>query len=131
MELFENTVKLRGYLTSDPEVPTPEASVSDSHMLLILTLESGRENRQTGAWVVRTLNISVVCSGPDFAGITPDMQEGDYIEVDAEVDVLESNRPVVVGGERSVVIKEFQVIRALRVRKLELPQSGVDKGDDS
>ncbi len=66
MELFDNTVKLRGYLSSDPEVPTPERSVSDSHMLLILSFESGSDNKQTGAWVVRSLNVSVICSGPDL-----------------------------------------------------------------
>lgn len=131
MSLFENTVKLRGYLNNDPEVPSPEASVSDSHILLILTVESGSENQQTGAMDVRTLNISIVCSGPDFAGVTPDMQEGDYIEIDAEVDVLQSNRPVVAGGDRSVVIKEFQIIRALRIRKLELSSAEVDEGADS
>jgi len=131
MKLFENTVRLRGYLSSDPVVPSPDASVNDSHMLLTLLIESGKEDEDTGALVVKTLDINIVCSGPDFAGVTADMHELDYVEIDAEVDVLESNRPVVVGGDRSVVIKEFQVIRALRVRKLEFPQRGVDEGDDS
>ena len=127
MNLFENLVKLRGYLNGDPEVPAPDADIHSSHMLLILTVESGRADKETGAWMTRTLEIGVICAGPDFAGVTPDMQEGDYLEVEGEIDVLAADNLFMVRGEHIAAVTTQTAIRALRVRKL----SSSIQSDDS
>ncbi len=125
MNLFENSAKLRGYLSGDPEVPSPDVDITSSHMLLILTVESGRADKETGAWITRVLEIGIICDGPDFAGVTPDMQEDDYLEIEGEIDVLAANNLFLVRGEHIAAVTTQIVIRAVRVRKLSSPaQSG-------
>jgi hypothetical protein len=126
MNLFENSVKLRGYLSGDPEVPTPDADIHSSHMLLILTVESGRADKDTGAWITRALEIGVVCAGPDFAGVTPDMQADDYLEVEGEIDVLAADNLFLARDEHIAAVTTQTVIRAVRVRKLSSPAKGDD-----
>jgi hypothetical protein len=120
MKHFENIVRLRGYLSSDPLVPTPEATISSSHIMLTLHVESSTRSKKTSPWVVTTLNLSIICSGPDFAGVTLDMQIGDYVEIEGEIIIFDSDHPITVRGKVFPKVRNLMGIRAVLVRKLDL-----------
>ncbi len=130
MNLLENAIKLRGRISSDPVVSEVATIVNGSHTLLELSVEDSGLNRQNGAWGIRMVELTIVCPGPDFAGVTPDMRKGDYIQVVGELDVLSSVEPIVVKGNLLPAVKALLVIRALRVRGLECAASDAGQGEN-
>ena len=113
MTLFENTLKLRGFLGSDAEVPISDGIRWNSFAVLTVCVPVGVWKKQTSEWVTRTDRHRVICLGPFFCGLTRGMKRGDYVEIDGELQASES------GSE----------VYALSVRRLECPPVGVDEGD--
>jgi len=114
MTLFRNTVKLRGFLGRDAEVPTTNDVHWDSFSVLIVCVATGVWRKKTGEWISRTEWHRVICRGPFFCGLTRGMKRGDYVEVEGELRASESASEVY----------------ALSVHRLECPPVGVDEGDD-
>jgi hypothetical protein len=114
MKLFENTIKLRGFLGSDAEVPTSDGIRSDSFAVLTVCIATGTWKKQTNEWVSRTERYRVICAGPYFCGFTRGMKRGDYVEIDGELRASE------FGSE----------VHALAIRRLECPPVGVDEGEE-
>ena len=117
MTLFENTVKLRGFLVTYAEVPTGTVEM-ESFAVLILATVSGTWDIATSEWTPRTTCHRVVCPGPYFCGFTRGMRRGDYVEIEGELHVHDYERPVVVEGERFTAKRYACEVRALQVRKL-------------
>lgn len=130
MTLFENTLKLRGFLGKDAEVPSSGGITDDACAVLYLATMSGTWDITTNEWTPHITTHRIVCPGPWFCGFTRSMRRGDYVEVEGELYVDDYERPVVVAGERFSAKRYVCEIRALHVRKLERPLVVVDSGED-
>ncbi len=131
MNLFENTVKLRGFLAEDAKVPPSDGITEDAFGVLSLALMSGTWDVANNVWTPRTTVHRVVCPGPWFCGFTRGMRRGDYVEVEGELYIHDYDRPVVVEGERFTAKRYVSEIRAIQVRKLDRPLLVIDTGEDS
>lgn len=116
MNLVGQTVILRGYLGRDAEVPTREVSAG-SCVVLALLIESATLDKPTGLRITRTMQIPVVCPGPDYCGVNSDMKEGDSLEIEGELRLCEDDGPVVWSREPRVMRIAGPKIRATRVRR--------------
>jgi hypothetical protein len=128
MTLFENTLKLRGFLVKDAQAPTGDIK-PDSHAVLFLATVSGTWDVATNLWTPRTNFHRVVCPGPYFCGFTRGMKQGDYVEVEGELHSHDLERRVVVEGERFTAKQYICEVSALEVRRLERPSAAIDAGD--
>ena len=131
ISLFQNSVTLRGFLAEDAKVPLSTGITEDAFAVLLLALMSGTWDVATNQWTPRITTHRVVCPGPWFCGFTRGMKRGDYVEVGGELYMHDSERPVVVEGERFSAKRYFCEVRAIQVRKLDRPLLVVDTGEDS
>jgi len=129
MNLFTNTVKLRGFLTEDAQAPSSDHIGNESVATLNLATVSGIWDLGENRWHPRTDTHGIVCPGPYFCGLVRGMRRGDYIEVEGELRTRKEARPVVVGGERSVVERDSYATYAVRIVRLDRPDALVDFGD--
>ena len=130
MTLFENSLKLRGFLVKDAEVPPSQGITEDAFAVLFLATVSGTWDIAANEWTPRITSHRIVCLGPWFCGFTRGMRRGDYVEVEGELHVHDYERPVVVAGEHFSAKRYVCEIRALQVLKLERPLAVVDTGED-
>ncbi|WP_353071982.1 hypothetical protein [Tunturiibacter gelidiferens] len=130
MTLFENTVKLRGFLVKDSASPPSDGVTDDAFAVLFLATMSGTWNIAYSEWIPRTTCHRIVCPGPYFCGFTRGMKRGEYVEVEGELYVYDYERPVVVEGERFTAERFRCEVRALQVRRLERPPMVVDTGEN-
>jgi hypothetical protein len=130
MQLFENTLKLRGFLSKNAEAPPSDGITEDAFSVLFLATMSGTWDVATNEWTPRTIFHRIVCPGPFFCGLTRGLRRGDYVEIEGELYLHDYERPVVVEGERFTAKRYVCEIRALQVRKLERPLLVVDTGEE-
>ena len=128
MNIFKNSVSLRGFLCGDAEVPTSNHIQPDSYAVLTLSIESGVWKKQTCEWIPRTEWHRIICPGPFLCGFTRGMKLGEYIEVTGELHRSGHERAVMVAGERFPVTQSTYEVHALTIRRLEVPAIGVDEG---
>jgi len=126
MTLFENTLKLRGFLAKDAEVPSSDGITDDAFSVLSLATMSGTWDVATNEWHPRITFHRIVCPGPWFCGFTRGMRRGDYLEVEAELRIQEHVRMVAVAGERFPVKHDSYEVQATRIQRLERPLAVVD-----
>ncbi len=131
MALFKNTVKLRGFLGKDAEVPVSDHIQWDSFAVLVLGIASGNWKKQTCEWIPRTEWHRVICPGPFLCGFTRGMRQGDYIEVTGELRRTDCTRTLTVAGKQFPVTQSAYEVHALQIRRLEVPSISVDEGDDT
>ena len=72
--IFENSLKLRGFLTTDAEVPPSDGISEDAFAVLSLATMSGTWDVATNEWTPRITSHRVVCPGPWFCGFTRGMR---------------------------------------------------------
>jgi len=130
MQLFENTIKLRGFLGKDAETPTSDHIENDSFAVLLLGTVSGVWDLGNNEWIPRTDWHRIICPGPFFCGLTRGMRRGDYLEVEGEMRALEQERGVVVAGERFQMKHSTYDVHAVRIQRLDRPDVLVDFGED-
>ncbi len=70
MNIFANTLKLRGFLGKDAEVPSSDGITDDAFTVLYLATMSGTWDIATNEWTPRTTSHRIVCPGPWFCGFT-------------------------------------------------------------
>ena len=131
MQLFENTVKLRGFLGKDAEAPSSDRIEADSSAVVLLATVSGVWDLAANVWTPRTDWHRVVCPGPFFCGMVRGMRRGDYLEIEGELRAQQQDRTVVVAGERSSVKHDSYAVHATRIIRLDRPDALVDFGEDS
>lgn len=129
MNLFTNTVKLRGFLTENAQAPSSDHISNESVASLTMATVSGIWDLGANLWHPRTDTHRIVCPGPYFCGLVRGMRRGDYIEVEGELRTQKEVRPVVVGGERSVVERDSYTTYAVHIVRLDRPDALVDFGD--
>ena len=130
MQLFENTVKLRGFLGKDAESPSSDRIQEDSFAILLLATVSGVWDLGSNEWNPRTDWHRIICPGPFFCGMVRGMRRGDYLEVEGELRALEQERGVVVAGERFPVKHATYAVHAIRIQRLDRPDALVDFGEN-
>lgn len=128
--LFENTVKLRGFLGNDAQAPSSDRITEDAFAVLTLATVSGIWDLSTNEWTPRTDWHRIICPGPFFCGMVRGMRRGDYLEVEGELRALEQERGVVVSGERFPVKHATYAVHAIRIQRLDRPEALVDFGED-
>ena len=130
MQLFENTVKLRGFLGKDTEAPSSDHIQNDSFAVLLLATVSGLWDLGNNQWNPRTDWHRVICPGPFFCGMVRGMRRGDYLEVEGELRTQQQDRTVVVAGERFPMKHGSYLVHATRITRLDRPDALVDFGED-
>lgn len=124
MSLSSMTVKLRGSLGRDAEVPTSGAVNDDSCAVLALLIESIVSDKPTGLQIARRLLIPIACPGSHFCGVNRDMKEGDSIEVEGELHRCECDGPAIWTREPRVMRIAGMKVRATRVIKIDRNDEG-------
>jgi hypothetical protein len=130
MQLFENTVKIRGFLGKDAEAPTCDRIEADSFAVLLLATVSGVWDLSANEWTPRTDWHRIVCPGPFFCGMVRGMRRGDYLEIEGGLRAQQQERTVVVAGESSSVKHDSYAVHATRIARLDRPDAFVDFGED-
>ena len=128
--LFENTVKLRGFLGNDAQAPSSDRITEDAFAILVLATVSGIWDLSTNEWTPRTDWHRIICPGSFFCGMVRGMRRGDYLEVEGELRALEQERGVVVAGERFPAKHAIYAVHAIRIQRLDRPEALVDFGED-
>ncbi len=125
MNIFKNSVTLRGFLFGDTEVPTSDHIQPDSYAVLTLSIESGVWNKAANQWIPQTARHTIICPGPYFCGFTRGMKHGDYVEVEGEL-----RSTLVEEGTTLRNSLHAYVVHALTIRRLEVPAIGVDESTE-
>jgi hypothetical protein len=117
MQLFENTLKLRGFLGVDAEVPQSDGITEEAYAVLTVCMDIGVWWRPASEWIARPGRYRVVCPGPYFCGFTRGMKQGDYVEIEGQLAIhhyasLNLTNPV-------------YEIHATHIGRLEIPAVGV------
>jgi len=129
MQLFENTVRLRGFLGKNAEAPADQIN-TDSFAVLLLATGSGKWDLSANEWASRIDWHRIVCPGPFFCGMVRGMRRGDYLEVEGELREQEHVRIVVVAGESYPVKHLSYTVHATRITRLDRPDALIDEGED-
>jgi hypothetical protein len=119
--LFENIVKLRGFLGKAPEVPPSNGITGESLAALTLCTEAGQWVKRDSYWLSHTAEHTIICPGPFFCGLTRGMQQGDYIEIEGTLRDFEYPEPVVISQDPVVMKESGFEIHATSIQRLEYP----------
>ncbi|SRR5579883_2830613 len=130
MQLFENTVKLRGFLCADAEAPSSDNLRSGSFAVLLLATVSGVWDLRAGRWNPRTDPHRIICPGAYFCGMVRGMRCGTYLEVEGEIREWDEDHTVVVAGKPRVAKRAVYAVHAIRITRLDRPDALVDFGED-
>ena len=118
MALYENTIRLKGFLGKDAQAFATKQQ--RTFIVLSLATKSGYKDKQTDKWVNHTEWHRVVAFGTP-ANYAKDLKKGDYAEVEGE---LRSTEFTTQGGDGKKKIKakiRGWEVRANTVRKLTPP----------
>jgi single-strand DNA-binding protein len=115
MALYENTVKLKGFLGKDAQ--SQSTRNSKTFTILSLATKSSYKDKEKDEWISRTEWHRIVCFGKpgDYA---KDLKKGDYIDVQGELRSSEFDAEVGKGKKKATVKRRSWEIRAIVVRKL-------------
>jgi single-strand DNA-binding protein len=115
MALYENNLKLRGYLGKDAEnIATKQQR---TFTVLSLATKSGYKDKQTGQWVNHTEWHRIVAFGKP-ADYAKGLKKGDYVEVEGELRSTEYDAQVGDGKKKTAVKRRGWEVRASIVKKL-------------
>jgi single-strand DNA-binding protein len=121
MALYENNVKLKGYVGKDAEsYATKQQQI---FAVFSLAVKSGYKDKQTDQWVNHTEWPRIVAFGKpsDFAKY---LKKGDYVEIEGELRSSEHEVEILKGKKTTKIkIRDWEV-RASNVKKLAKPSSG-------
>ncbi len=120
MTLYENNVKLKGYVGKDAE---SYATKNQTTLVrFTLAVKSGYKDKQTQQWVNRTEWPRIVAFGKP-ADYAKDLKKGDYVEVEGELRSTEYDAQVGQGKKKTTVKRRGWEVRAGIVHKLAQPES--------
>jgi len=130
MQLFQNTVVLRGFLAKDAAVPSSDRIRNDSFAVLLLATVSGVWDLGANEWHPRTDWHRVVCPGPYFCGLVRGMKRGDYLEIEGELRAHEQDRSIAIADERFPIKQSEYAVHAIRITRLDRLDAFIDFGED-
>ena len=128
MALYENNVKLKGYIGKDAESFATKNQTT--FVVFSLAVKNGYKDRQTNEWVNRTEWPRVVAFGKP-ADHAKTLKKGDYVEVEGELRSTEREFEIVKDKKKTKIkIRDWKV-RANLVKPLPKPQSSREENLDA
>ena len=128
MALYENNLKLKGFIGKDAEnFATKQQRTFTVHSL---STKSGYKDKQTGQWVNRTEWHRIVAFGKP-ADYAKNLKKGDYVEVEGELRSTEYDAEVGEGKKKTTVKRRGWEVRASIVKKLAKPASQGTENPDA
>ena len=128
MALYENNVKLKGYIGKDAESFATKNQTT--FVVFSLAVKNGYKDRQTNEWVNRTEWPRIVAFGKP-ADHAKTLKKGDYVEVEGELRSTEREFEIVKDKKKTKIkIRDWEV-RANTVKKLAKPQSSREENLDA
>lgn len=121
MALYENNIKLKGYIGKDAE--SFATKQQKPFTVLSLSTKSGYKDKQTNEWVNHTEWHRIVAFGKP-AEYAKNLKKGDYVEVEGELRSTEFDVEVGEGKKTTTVRRRGWEVRASIVKKLAKPASG-------
>jgi single-strand DNA-binding protein len=121
MALYENEIKLRGFLGKDAENITTKQQ--RTFVVLSLATKSGYKDKRTNEWVNRTDWHRIIAFAKP-AEYAKDLKKGDYVEVVGELRSTEYDAEVGEGKKKTTVKRRGWEVRASIVKKLAPPRAG-------
>ncbi|MGF7183839.1 single-stranded DNA-binding protein [Tunturiibacter psychrotolerans] len=121
MALYENNVKLKGYVGKDAEsYATKQQQI---FAVFSIAVKSGYKDKQTDQWVNRTEWPGIGAFGKP-SDIAKYLKKGDYVEIEGELRSSEREVEIVKDKKKTKIkIRDWEV-RASSVKKLAKPSSG-------
>jgi single-strand DNA-binding protein len=116
MALYENTIRLKGFVGKDAEIKAAENT--NTVVIVSLATKSSYKDKQTNEWLSRTEWHRIVCFGP-VASYAMDLKKGDYAEVEGELRSSEYDAEVGTGKKKTSIKRRTWEVRATIVRRLE------------
>jgi single-strand DNA-binding protein len=118
MALYENAIKLKGFVGRDAE--TKGGGNGSAMTTFSLATKSSYKNRHTDEWISRTEWHRVLCFAAS-AEHAKDLRKGDYVEIEGELRSFEFDTEVGSGATVTSVKRRNWEVRATEVRKLTRP----------
>jgi single-strand DNA-binding protein len=120
MALYENEIKLKGYVGKDAE----SFATKNQTQLVVFTLatKSGYKNKQSGEWVNHTEWHRIAAFGKP-ADYAKGLKKGDYVEVVGELRSNPREIEVVKDKKKTKIKVRDWEVRASTVKKLAKPES--------
>ncbi|MDW5266987.1 MULTISPECIES: single-stranded DNA-binding protein [Acidobacteriaceae] len=128
MALYENNIKLKGFIGKDAENFATKQQKTFS--VLSLATKSGYKEKQTQQWVNHTEWHRIVAFGKP-ADYAKDLKKGDYVEIEGELRSTEFDAEVGEGKKKTTLKRRGWEIRANIVKKLAQPESSRAENLDS
>jgi single-strand DNA-binding protein len=128
MALYENEIKLKGYVGKDAE----SFATKNQTQLAVFTLatKSGYKNKQSGDWVNHTEWHRVVAFGRPF-DYAKGLKKGEYLEVVGELRSNPREIEVINDGKKTTLTVRDWEVRASTVKKLAKPESSRNENFDA
>jgi single-strand DNA-binding protein len=120
MALYENNVKLKGYIGKDAQ--SFATRQQNTFVVLSLATKSGYKDKQKNEWVNHTEWHRIVAFGKP-ADYAKSLKKGDYVEIEGELRSSEFDVEVGEGKKKTTVKRRGWEIRASIVKKLAAPQA--------
>ncbi len=120
MALYENEIKLKGFLGKDAEIITTKQQ--RTIVVLSLATKSGYKDKRTNEWVNHTEWHRIVAFAKP-AEYAKDLKKGDYVEVVGELRSTEYEKEVGESKRKVKVTFRDKEVRASIVKKLESPRA--------
>ena len=121
MALYENNVKLKGFIGKDAQ--SFATRQQNTFVVLSVATKSGYKDKQKNEWVNHTEWHRIVAFGKP-ADYAKSLKKGDYVEIEGELRSSEFDVEVGEGKKKTTVKRRGWEIRASIVRKLATPASG-------
>lgn len=118
MALYENSVRLKGFLGKDAQ--TKASARGKNFTVLSLATKTSYKDKNTDEWVSHTEWHRIVCFNKP-AEFARDLCKGDYVEVEGDLRSSEFDGAVGEGQKKTTVKRRSWEIRASVVRKLARP----------
>jgi single-strand DNA-binding protein len=128
MALYENEIKLKGYVGKDAEsFATKNQSIC---VVFSVATKSGYKDKQTGEWVNHTDWHRIVAFGKP-AEFAKTLKKGDYVEVKGEQRSTPRELEVVKDKKKTKITIHDWEVRASIVKPLARPESSRDENLDA
>jgi single-strand DNA-binding protein len=121
MALYENNIKLKGYIGKDAE--NFATKQQKTFTILSLATKSSYKDKQKDEWVNHTEWHRIVAFGKP-ADYAKNLKKGDYIEIEGELRSTEYDAEVGEDKKKATVKRRGWEVRASIVKKLAQPASG-------
>jgi single-strand DNA-binding protein len=116
MALYENTIRLKGFVGKDAEIKTAENS--NTVVVVSLATKSSYKDKQTSEWLSHTEWHRIVCFGL-VSNYAMELKKGDYVEVQGELRSSEYDAEIGAGKKKTSIKRRAWEVRATLVRRLE------------